>query len=372
MKELKFNQNKGFWNVLILGIMFVVVGIVLIVNFTTKTADSMYNSGDIYGRMTIKKNYAMTVAITKASNEVAMQDDKSYYVVETEDLKYIVLEVPEKFAKFNKENFSVFETPLKLAVEVGKWDAETQMKWHELAVSLGISQHFEKIYFLSTVRYENSKMWMMILGVGATILGGFIIFSAFKKRKKNGATYEDLLVIYPELKDNLTLVKTEGLFVSDLLKFYIYKNHLLSVKNGFDTLDLSEVSWIDFKTTTYRGSTTAQLPYLLNKETKPKEFMFGNYSKKHVKEMERLFETFEQHFVHIALGLENCPKRVSGKTSKKTIAEFVAEQQAKVNLDNNKELVQEEIVPDNIKEIEEIVNDAVVDMSQVEKNEDEV
>lgn len=347
MKELQFKQNKGFWGILITGIMLFVVGIAFIIGFTTKTADSMYNSGEVYGKKTVKQDYNMAVAITATSGELTTQDGKSYYVIETEDQKYIALEVPEKFAQFNKDDGSEFEPSLKLAVKVGKWNEDTQRKWYKVAQNFGIEADFEDLYFLSTVDYDNSKMWATIFAAGAIVLGGVVIFSAFKKRKGNSEAYDELVAIYPELKDNLTLAKTDGLFSSDVIKFYVYKNHLLSVKNGFDVLDLSQVIWMDFTTTTYRGNTTAELPYLLDGETKQKSFGFGNYAKKHMTDMERFFEMLDQNFPNIAIGGENRPAQVGGTiNSKKTIAEFVAEQQAKQQIQQETEentVVQEEV-----------------------------
>lgn len=369
MKELRFKQNKGFWGILITGIMLIVVGIAFIIGFTTKTADSMYSDGDVYGRTTIKQDKAMAVAITATSGELTTQDGNSYYVIETEDQKYIALEVSEKFTQFDKEEGSEFEPALKLAVKVGKWNEETQDKFYKLAESFGIEADFEEVYFLSTVDYESSTMWMTIFAAGAIVIGGIVIFSAFKKRKGNSKSYEELVAIYPELNDNLTLAKTEGLFTSDVIKFYVYKNHLLSVKNGFDVLDLSQVVWMDFTTTTYRGSTTAQLPYLLNGETKQKSLVFGNYTKKHTEDMERFFNVLEQNFPHIALGGENRPQQASGASSKKTIAEFVAEQQAKQQIEETEQVEEVvEIAEENVEVVQEKVEQAaseVVENSEI-------
>lgn len=329
MKELQFKQNKGFFGLLVTGIMLVVVCIAFIVGLILPTPESMYKNGDIYGQKATKRGNAMVVAITATSPELTTQNGNSYYLIETEDAEYIALEVPEKFEQFNKEDGGEFATPLKLAVKVGQWESSTQTKWFEVARSFGVHRDFERVYFLSTVDYESSKMWMTVFAVGMFVLGGVVIFSAFKKRKDNGKSYAELVELYPELKDNLTLVKTEGAFVSDMLNYYVYKNHLISTKNGFETLDLSQVVWIDFTTTTYRGNTTAQLPYLLNGETKKKIFTFGNYGKKHVEDMQRFFEFLEKNYEHIALGQENQPEQLGGGSSKKTIAEFVAEQQLK-------------------------------------------
>lgn len=370
MKELRFKQNKGFWGLLITGIMLIVVGIAFIIGFTTKTADSMYSDGDVYGRTTIKQDKAMAVAITATSGELTTQDGNSYYVIETEDQKYIALEVPEKFAQFHKEDGSEFEPSLKLAVKVGKWNEETQKKWYKVAQNFGIEDDFEDVYFLSTVDYDNSNMWATIFAACAIVLGGVVIFSAFKKRKGNSKAYDELVAIYPELKDNLTLAKTDGLFSSDVIKFYVYKNHLLSVKNGFDVLDLSQVIWMDFTTTTYRGNTTAELPYLLDGETKQKSFGFGNYAKKHITDMERFFDMLEQNFPNIALGSENRPEHVDGAiNSKKTIAEFVAEQQAKQQIQQETEVATEEntVVQE---EVDQPVSD-VASSEEIKENKDE-
>lgn len=370
MKELQFKQNKGFWGILITGIMFIVVGIAFIIGFTIKTADSMYNSGEVYGKKTIKQDYNMAVAITATSGELTTQDGNSYYIIETEDQKYIALEVPEKFAQFHKENGSEFEPSLKLAVKVGKWNEETQRKWYVVAQSFGIEDDFEDVYFLSTVDYDNSNMWATIFAAGAIVLGGIVIFAAFKKRKGNSKAYDELIAIYPELKDNLTLAKTEGLFASDVIKFYVYKNHLLSVKNGFDVLDLSQVIWMDFTTTTYRGNTTAALPYLLDGETKQKSFAFGNYVKKHIADMERFFEVLEQNFPNITFGAENRPEQANGSGNKKTIAEFVAEQQAK---QKNQQDDQQEVVAQAVVEQAELEQPTseVVDSEEIKENKDE-
>lgn len=362
MKELYFKQNKGFFGLLLTGIMFVVVGIIFIMNGTMSTPESLYNSGSVYGKKTLKQGVTLSVAITATSGEMTTQDGNAYYIIETEDEEYIALEVPEKFTQFNKEDGSEFNPPLKLAVKVGKWNVETQRKWYKVAENFNIEDDFEEVYFLSTVDYDNSKMWITIFSIGSMLLGAVIVFSGFRRRTNNTKSYDDLVIIYPELKDNLTLLKTDGIFASDVLNFYVYKNHLISMKNGFDTLDLSQVSWMDFSTTNYRGNITAQLPYLLIGETKQKSLAFGNYGKKHSTDMQQFFEMLEQHFSNIALGSENRPEKAGGSSNKKTISEFVAEQEAKrrsndgtqemVEKDNNTMAIGQEVTKEQESEDE--------------------
>ncbi|MBS4761770.1 hypothetical protein KG089_03470 [Carnobacteriaceae bacterium zg-ZUI252] len=376
MKPIKFKKNKGFISLMVVGILFIALAIFTYVIKADETAEKMYAAGKVYRRSAnIKADESMAVAIQATSALAGKKDGNAYYIIETEEYDYIVLEVPENTTLFNAEKGKRFDTPLKLAVKSGKWSEETQEKFKALAKSIGLESEFESVYLLSTVELENDHFWAPIISLFMGILGVFTVYGGFSRRKQNKVTYMEITQNYPELRNDFSLIQTDGLYASEKLKLYIYKNHLMNLRSGFNALNLPNVKWLDFKKVRFRGATTASLLYLLVDEEIVQEFDLGKYRKKNAEDIDRLFEVLAEQFTHIAIGQENRPNDAVGVSNKKTIAEFVAEKQAQeaaalAQKTSQEDVTQENDVLDDNPKNEDDTNDRVNEASVVANDSD--
>ena len=78
-------------------------------------------------------------------------------------------------------------------------------------------------------------------------MGISFIFLAFKIRRETKARYEATYQRYPELRDNLSLLTEQASFVDPLNQFYVYRDTLFYIKNGFIDYQIEELSLIGVK-----------------------------------------------------------------------------------------------------------------------------
>ena len=78
-------------------------------------------------------------------------------------------------------------------------------------------------------------------------MGISLIFLAFKIRRETTARYEATYQRYPELRDNLSLLTEQASFVDPLNQFYVYRDTLFYIKNGFIDYQIEELSLIGVK-----------------------------------------------------------------------------------------------------------------------------
>ena len=86
--------------------------------------------------------------------------------------------------------------------------------------------------------------------IGSSIFGPMgisFIFLAFKTRRETKARYEATYQRYPELRDNLSLLTEQASFVDPLNQFYVYRDTLFYIKNGFIDYQIEELSLIGVK-----------------------------------------------------------------------------------------------------------------------------
>ena len=86
-----------------------------------------------------------------------------------------------------------------------------------------------------------------IFGLLFIPMGISFIFLAFKIRRETKARYEATYQRYPELRDNLSLLTEQASFVDPLNQFYVYRDTLFYVKNGFIDYQIEELSLIGVK-----------------------------------------------------------------------------------------------------------------------------
>ena len=86
-----------------------------------------------------------------------------------------------------------------------------------------------------------------IFGLLFIPMGISFIFLAFKIRRETKARYEATYQRYPELRDNLSLLTEQASFVDPLNQFYVYRDTLFYIKNGFIDYQIEELSLIGVK-----------------------------------------------------------------------------------------------------------------------------
>lgn len=86
-----------------------------------------------------------------------------------------------------------------------------------------------------------------IFGLLFIPMGIGFIFLAFKSRRETKARYEATYQRYPELRDNLSLLTEQASFVDPLNQFYVYRDTLFYIKNGFIDYQIEELSLIGVK-----------------------------------------------------------------------------------------------------------------------------
>ena len=87
----------------------------------------------------------------------------------------------------------------------------------------------------------------IIVGLLFIPMGISFIFLAFKSRRETKARYEATYQRYPELRDNLSLLTEQASFVDPLNQFYVYRDTLFYIKNGFIDYQIEELSLIGVK-----------------------------------------------------------------------------------------------------------------------------
>ena len=86
-----------------------------------------------------------------------------------------------------------------------------------------------------------------IFGLLFIPMGIGFIFLTFKIRREIKARYEATYQRYPELRDNLSLLKEQASFVDPLNQFYVYRDTLFYIKGGFIDYQIEELSLIGVK-----------------------------------------------------------------------------------------------------------------------------
>ena len=86
-----------------------------------------------------------------------------------------------------------------------------------------------------------------IFGLLFIPMGISFIFLAFKSRRETKARYEATYQRYPELRDNLSLLTDQASFADPLNQFYVYRDTLFYIKNGFIDYQIEELSLIGVK-----------------------------------------------------------------------------------------------------------------------------
>ena len=97
---------------------------------------------------------------------------------------------------------------------------------------------------------RQDQVGLIMSCIGALLLipmGISLIFLAFKIRRETMARYEATYQRYPELRDNLSLLTEQASFVDPLNQFYVYRDTLFYIKNGFIDYQIEELSLIGVK-----------------------------------------------------------------------------------------------------------------------------
>ena len=110
--------------------------------------------------------------------------------------------------------------------------------WAVLNIPSAINRQDMALAYL--ILYSIAGLFLIPMGIS-------LIFMAFKIRRETKARYEATYQRYPELRDNLSLLTDQASFVDPLNQFYVYRDTLFYIKNGFIDYQIEDLSLIGVK-----------------------------------------------------------------------------------------------------------------------------
>ena len=110
--------------------------------------------------------------------------------------------------------------------------------WAVLNIPSAINRQDMALAYL--ILYSIAGLFLIPMGIS-------LIFMAFKIRRETKARYEATYQRYPELRDNLSLLKEQASFVDPLNQFYVYRDTLFYIKGGFIDYQIEDLSLIGVK-----------------------------------------------------------------------------------------------------------------------------
>lgn len=285
-KTIKQSNGKGSFVSLLLGLIFLIGGSIGAFMIQNESAQSLRDSNHIYkySNSEDKKdsNYVINI---QAIGEKTEADYFTYYYVLTNDNEIVVVEdnkdnsqIEQLYSTVDSEGFLPKSVDIAVRKQLLNKDTQNELKNYFEEISSGFK--VETKYILSIVAYNENKLFTTAIAIGASILGIVLIVVGVIRRRNNIKQYHLLYEIYPELKDNLALLETDSHFYNKKLAISLYKDHLVTMKIGFDIFEMNKVEWMNFTIQSYYRSNRLLMLNILEKDfSKPKAVSLGKYKK---------------------------------------------------------------------------------------------
>ena len=327
------NRNHGFRIRFYFGLILIIAACVIgFLNFQKPDAKKIYEDGKALPFSSSNDDKESALKITGISKEPVLKIDegKSYvYIVEYEkagtskgkEPGYIGLELSkeegEKLAakadtmQDNPEyvyGTIIYSYRNKSAIQ-NYSDLITQAFKNYNLLQAGADTQF----YFSQTEASSAKKGGLMVAAGLTIAGLVFIGLAFWKRKKVSAAYDEIYAAYPELRDNLDLLKTNATYVDDEMFVYIYKNHFFTTWSGLEVYDITKANRVYHYQVTHKkyGVTTNIDSFLIflsddrSYKGKKTKIAIHNIGEETDDFLQPFFQTVAQEFPNVAVGYEN-------------------------------------------------------------------
>ena len=176
-----------------------------------------------------------------------------------------------------------------------------------------VGQEIEYRDYLSISDKSSTQKTQLIIAAGLTLAGLVFVGLAFWKRRKVSAAYDEIYAAYPELRDNLDLLKTHATYVDDEMFVYIYKNHFFTTWSGLEVYDITKANRVYHYQVTHKkyGVTTNIDSFLIflsddkSYRGKKTKIAIHNIGEETDDFLQPFFQTVAQEFPNVAVGYEN-------------------------------------------------------------------
>ena len=176
-----------------------------------------------------------------------------------------------------------------------------------------VGQEIEYRDYLSISDKSSTQKTQLIIAAGLTLAGLVFVGLAFWKRRKVSAAYDEIYAAYPELRDNLDLLKTNATYADDETFVYIYKNHFFTTWSGLEVYDITKANRVYHYQVTHKkyGVTTNIDSFLIflsddrSYKGKKTKIAIHNIGEETDDFLQPFFRAVAQEFPNVAVGYEN-------------------------------------------------------------------
>lgn len=258
--------RNNFFGFIILGIVFILGGLFFawykaptILSFNS--AEKVYHDGYIFtSNSTNYEDSTYSIAVYSLGDTGFGTDDGSseIYTISADDAVYLLEANPndkeinkmlEAYEALSDEEFANGEGPVYYLLVEAVSDSYGRLD--DVLNDIDPERTYRND---GTLRYDvylkkTSLAFDILFAIGGTliliVIGIGLIFTAFKRKNDNLASYDKLCELDERLRDNLGELDTMSDYVDKNLGAYVFKKHLiLNTPFGFDMFDLSKIVWI--------------------------------------------------------------------------------------------------------------------------------
>lgn len=251
---MKEKVLKGSFGAFAIGILFLLLALAFaVILYMTQSKDYHIRQNRIYG-----SSNAPSVVVNIHGISEAIPTTKqgiTVYFVNTGN-EILLLETTTDNSEIKEIEANYMELPKNPALFVAEVVPSHHSEVSRFLHSMELEEEFKKSvttsHFLSTYKMRKNVRYTQI-GVGiVTVLGAFLIGLAFYRIRRNKRTYATLYELYPELHENLDLLRTNSSYYNEQLRLALYKNHLVAFFTGMEAVDMREISTLRYVLETFR------------------------------------------------------------------------------------------------------------------------
>lgn len=295
--ENVLKNNKKNLQALLIGVMFLVLGIILLVTSVSKdeeSLDNMTDLNDIIMNEENKNDKNAYLNITNVPYKFAVYDGKSdsYYIVTDGEYLYVIYMSDNKFATMDDENdfknskkitgvtHSTTKDIKKLAIDAYNDSMEDEEDKITLA---DFDNYFGEVYLDTTTDFtdeSNTYALLAILSCGIAITIFLVVFIKKIRFKKAIKKYDDETL---ELLDEE--MSSEEAFYYAKLKLYLTKDYIININGTFKAIKYSDILWMYPFEQRVNGVKTSQAIKVFTSDGKTNIVAIINITTKSKKEM---------------------------------------------------------------------------------------
>ena len=295
--ENVLKNSKRNLQALLIGVMFLVLGIILLVTSVSKdeeSLDNMTDLNDIIMNEENKNDKKAYLNITNVPYKFAVYDGKtdSYYIVTDGEYLYVVYMSDNKFATMDDENdfedskkitgitHNTTKDIKKLAIDAYNDSMEDEEDKITLA---DFDNYFGEVYLDTTTDFtdeSNTYALLAILSCGIAITIFLVVFIKKIRFKKAIKKYDNETL---ELLDEE--MSSEEAFYYSKLKLYLTKDYIININGTFKVIKYSDILWMYPFEQRVNGIKTSQAIKVFTSDGKTNIVAIINITTKSKKEM---------------------------------------------------------------------------------------